>query len=497
PLIELRKKLLAIPKSALSNLRDQKVALLDDAIINCLGLYIDITATDYAFAPNESISLSYNLVNRSPLSVQVNGIKGKEILIDLNQNENIEETIEIRNTAGISNPYWLNEPFTTLFKVKNKANLGKAESDPTFSEEVDLLIEGEAITIKLPVIYKWRDPSYGERQRTIISSPNFSVNFDQTSVILKPGQEKTLKLKIHGFAENLNDEIQIKAPEGWEVSPSAIMVKTTAKHEEIWAEIKLKSSENSKRGQLILTDQMGNALKTFTEISYDHIPTQVIFRPAELTCIPLTANIKPGKIAYIKGAGDAVPQAIEQLGFELDMFEVSDLSTIQLHQYQSVVLGIRIYNIYPELHNFDSKLFDYVKNGGNLVMQYNTASRNPSGEEFGPSTFELSRNRVTEEDSKVTFLAPKHPIMNVPNKITQSDFDNWVQERGLYFASNYGSEYTPLFAWNDTGESSQEGGLIVTKHGKGQFVYTGISFFRELPNGVEGAYRLFANILSY
>ena len=211
----------------------------------------------------------------------------------------------------------------------------------------------------------------------------------------------------------------------------------------------------------------------------------------------MKASILPGKIAYIKGAGDDVPQAISQLGFELELYELADLSTLDLRAFRSVVLGIRIYNVHPELHNFDAKLFNYVENGGNLVMQYNTASRNADENKYSSIPFEISRNRVTEEDASVTFLAPEHPILNTPNRINVADFNDWVQERGLYFAANWDDRFTPLFSWHDKGDEPQTGALIVAKYGKGQFVYTGISFFRELPNGVEGAYRLFANLLSY
>jgi len=249
---------------------------------------------------------------------------------------------------------------------------------------------------------------------------------------------------------------------------------------------------------LVLKNQKGELLKTFTEITYDHIPTQVIFKPAKMECIKIDAKIKPGKVAYIKGVEDGIPLAIEQLGFELHTYEVKDLSTIDLNQFETVVLGIRIYNVFPELKNFETQLFEYVAQGGNLIMQYNTASRTALNNKFGgPIPFELSRNRVTEEDATVTFLAPDHPLLNFPNPITLADFDDWVQERGLYFASNWDQNYVPLFAWADRGEEPQNGALIVAKHGKGQFVYTGISSFRLLPNGVEGAYRLFANLLSY
>lgn len=496
PLIELRKTLNAFEDSRYELLRKDKIAAIDQLIIACLGLHIDITANDYGFAIGDTIAIDFNFLNRSSIPVQINGIKNREILLLLEANQPVNRSITFVNQANISTPFWLEKPFNTMFDIATN-QIGNAENEATFNENIQLSVAGESLEINFPIIYKWRDPSYGERQRPVISSPNFTANFDQTSIILKPGNEKILNLKIHSFAQILDDEIKIVAPKGWEITPTLIPLKSTKKHEEIWTEIKVKPAANSSRGELKLINKSGDIIYSFTEIAYDHIPTQVIFKPAVLQCIPVRAEIKPGKVAYIKGAGDAVPQAIEQLGFEIDQFEVADLATLDLTHYQSVVLGIRIYNVSPELHNFDEKLFTYVKNGGNVVMQYNTASRRPTGEKFGPLPFELSRNRVTEENAKVEFLAPEHPLLNVPNKIVEADFDNWVQERGLYFASDYEADYTPILSWHDQGESAQNGGLIVANYGKGRFIYTGISFFRELPNGVTGAYRLFANLLSY
>lgn len=496
-LMAIRKKMAALPASKLDGLRMEKIAALDDIIMNCLGLFVEIVTDDYAFVPDENIKVSYNLTNRSSLNVQLMGMQGREILLLLKANETISKTVEFKNEAALTNPYWLKNPFTNLFQIDDKADLGKAESDPTFSEKLNFIIEGEQIELQVPITYKWRDPSFGERRREVISAPNFTANFDENAVILKPEQTKTVRLQIHAFKENLEDEILIQAPAGWQVNPQKIPLKTTNRHEEVWQEITLKAEKNAKKGDLVLTNGAGIPLKSLTEIAYDHIPTQVIFKPAKLECLSLNAAILPGKIAYINGAGDAVPQAIAQLGFEINQFEVSDLATVDLSAYRSVVLGIRIYNVHPELRNFSNKLTDYVKNGGNLVMQYNTASRSATDNAYGPVPFEISRKRVTEEDAPVKFLIPDHKLLNSPNKISTADFENWVQERGLYFAENWDSSFSPLFSWNDQGEPAQEGALIVAKLGKGQFIYTGISFFRELPNGVEGAYRLFANILSY
>jgi hypothetical protein len=490
-LVAIRNGLLTLPNSGF---REEKVKLCTQLILDCLGLHTELLSKDYVFQQTDSGFFSLEILNRSSIPVSVI-LDNKAI--NLPKNETFREAILINNPNKLSNPYWLTNNFSTLFKVENPKDLLQPESKPVFDKKIDLLVVNDTISILLNGTYKWRIPSFGEKRREVIQAPEFTANFDQKLCITNPGVKKSVKLKVHSFRENLSDKIQINAPAGWEVSPSSIDVTLTKMHEEKWIELTVKPDSSAKSGILTLTNSKENMVHSFTEIIYDHIPTQVIFNHSEMKCVKLDAEIKPGKIAYIKGVEDAVPEAIEQLGFEVKRFEVTDLSSLDLSEFQSVVLGIRIYNVHPELRNFEIKLFDYVKQGGNLVMQYNTASRRATGETYGPFPFELTRNRVTEEDAQVKFLIPNHPIMTTPNELKKEDFDNWVQERGLYFAGNWDKNYTPLFSWADKGEDEQKGGLIVTNYGEGQFVYTGISFFRELPNGVEGAYKLFANILSY
>ncbi|MCG8574326.1 MAG: PIG-L family deacetylase [Flavobacteriales bacterium] len=484
-----------------SPFKREKLKLCNQLIADCIGLHCELISNDYSFLVGEALSLKLNAINRSPLDVELTSIsvngKKQELKGLLSQNRQYTDTVAMDGINTFSDPYWLKQPFDSRFKVDDPSNLGKPQNDASVLGLVEFKIGSESFTIEVPGTYKWRDPSYGERRRDLICVPDFTVNLDQDIAILKPGGETTVRLKVHAFKPDLKIKIHLSTPAGWILSENTIDIDLSKKHEEKYVEFSLKSAENAERGLLTIRDEKGNDLMSYTEIVYDHIPTQIILQPAKMECISLDARIQPGKVAYIKGVDDAVPQAIEQLGFEVETFEVSDLSTLDLSIYQSVVLGIRIYNVHPELGNFDTKLANYVQAGGNLIMQYNTASRSQRNKKFGPVEFQLSRNRVTEEDAEVTFLAADHPIMNYPNKITTKDFDHWVQERGLYFATNWDDAFTPLFAWHDKDQEDVKGALIVAPYGQGQFVYTGISFFRELPKGVEGAYRLFANLLSY
>lgn len=494
-LISLRTRLEKLPDTYF---KKEKLDYLNQIILDCIGLDIEVISDDYAISTNDSATFKLQLINRSDLSVDLVGVAGMDKLVSLEKNKNVVEVIKFRNNEKATVPYWLEKPFKNTFVVDNEDNFLKARNEATFQFEVSIKVLGKTVDILIPAEYKWRDPSFGERRRETISAPNFSVNFNQNSIILKPNEYKKVELKIHAFKKNLADEITIEAPKGWKLSQIVFPINMKNKHEELFLNVDITPTEKSERGFLKIKDSEGNYIQSLTEIAYDHIPTQTLFKPASLECIKLDVQINEGKIAYIKGAEDLVPIAIEQLGFALEIFEIKDLSSIDLNQFQSVVLGIRIYNVSPELKNFNDKLFDYVKNGGNLVIQYNTYSRNAPNEKYGgPIPFEITKNRVTEEDAPVKFLLPEHPILNTPNKITLEDFDHWVQERGLYFAGNWDSSYQPILSWSDQGEEEQKGAIIVSNFGKGQIIYTGISFFRLLPAGVEGAYRLFANIISY
>ena len=498
-LLKILKRLKRLPPSYII---DEKIQRCETIIKDCIGLHAEVIGEEFSFMEGNTVALKANLINRSELSVILSKIEmSTGELLEFEDSLLINEllTLELLSNGktGISNPYWLNEPFKNVFIVADPKNLCEPESQPSLTTRCTFLVNDEVFSISVPVTYKWRDPSFGERRRTLISTPECTATFERQQLLIKAGEQKEVRIKVKSFKDSLKTTLSLITPEGWKMSPNKIHVDFDEIHAEEWFVFTIEADLGAKPGAIKLTQEDGTELLNYKEIAYDHIPTQALFRKAAMQCTVLDVKINKGRIAYIKGVDDVVPQAIEQLGFELDLFEVKEIPGIDFTKYSSVVLGIRIYNVHPELSNYSERLNLYVKNGGNLVMQYNTASRSLKGTEFGPYPFELSRNRVTEEDAEVTFLAPKHQIMNTPNKITKADFENWVQERGLYFANNWDEQYVPLFSWADIDEEPQTGALIVTKYGKGQFVYSGISFFRELPNGVIGAYRLFANILSY
>ncbi|MDB2656665.1 PIG-L family deacetylase [Crocinitomicaceae bacterium] len=498
-LLEIYKELQTLPTSYF---KEEKLNRCREIIVDCLGLIAELLGKEYFYIAGQTVDFELQLLNRSSIPVHVDYfaphmLKGKIISLDLEQNKKETYELKIGTTGDLGSPFWLDKPFNDVFDVAHVEGRLRAEGDASVHGTLRLIIEGTQVDLPIEASYKWRDPSYGERSRPVIGAPNFTANFEEKIMLLKPGESQEIRVKVRSFQDNLEGTITWDPMLSWEIECDERSFSIDRKGGEAWLTLNVKAiGKNALRDKLVLKDGDGNELCQYQEIAYDHIPTQTIFSPASLDFILMDAKIRSGKVAYIKGVEDAVPTAIATLGFDVEVFEVSDLADLDLSEYQSVVLGIRIYNVHPELKNYDEKLHSYVFEGGNLIMQYNTASRSGSNE-FGPKPFTLSRNRVTEEDAEVTFLEPDHDILNSPNKITQEDFENWVQERGLYFAGQWDEAYTPLFSWADQGEEPVLGSLIVMEHGKGQFVYTGISFFRELPKGVVGAYRLFANLLSY
>jgi hypothetical protein len=232
-------------------------------------------------------------------------------------------------------------------------------------------------------------------------------------------------------------------------------------------------------------------------INYDHIPRQSVLLPASVKVVRLNIQKAGENIGYIMGAGDDVPTSLEQIGYKVFPIDLNSVQEGSLSKYDAIVAGIRAYNVVDALRFKQKYLLDYVKNGGNLIIQYNTSGRNGLVfENLAPYPLTISRDRVTDENSQVTILAANHPLVNIPNQITKNDFNGWVQERGLYFPNEWGDEFTPILSMQDKGEDPTMGSLLVAPYGKGNYIYTGLSFFRELPEGVAGAYKLFANMLS-
>ena len=298
---------------------------------------------------------------------------------------------------------------------------------------------------------------------------------------------------------NVIGKIELKATEGWNYSIKNPDFKLVNKGDEAIIEVIITANKNAKDGKIEASLNVNNITynKSIKRIEYDHIPYQFILNDAEAGLVNIDLKKTGTSIGYIPGAGDDIPACLKQIGYNVTILTDELLSNENLSKYNAIVSGVRAYNTNDRLQIHYNKLMEYVKNGGNLIVQYNTNNRiGPVKANIGPYPFTISRDRVTNEKAEIKFSNEKHIVLNSPNQITQKDFENWIQERGIYFATEIDKQYETVFTINDPTEKPSDGSLIIGKYGKGNFVYTGLVFFRELPAGISGAYRLFVNLLS-
>jgi hypothetical protein len=331
----------------------------------------------------------------------------------------------------------------------------------------------------------------------LVIAPPVFVNVLDNVFVFPTNQPKPVSVRVTAATGPVKGDLKLAVPQGWEASPASIPVELKAVNAEMVAKFSVKPPNQNGEGTLraIVSINGRDYSLGRVRISYPHIGVQTLMPPAETKLVRADIRKKGDRIGYIPGAGDDVPESLRQIGYSVKMLGEPEITAKNLAQLSAVVLGIRAFNTQDRISNWLPEIFDYVKNGGLAIAQYNTLA-DLKTDQFGPYPLEISRDRVTDEDAPVRVLAPNNPLMNIPNKITPKDFDGWVQERGLYFPNKWDSAYTAILSCNDPNEKPLDGGLLVAKSGKGFFIYTSYSWFRQLPAGVPGSYRLFANMLS-
>ncbi len=480
---------------------------IKNIIAAATGLYLESAATVPYITRGSEVKLKIEAINRSTQkiilkSIQVNTIgsnNSKEAILVNNEKQTFELKGNISNSFSYTNPYWLNQKGTLgMYEVNDQKLIGKPETDHSIKAQFNLDIEGVSIPFSKEVIYKTNDPVKGEVYKPFEVVPEVSAHIKDKVIIYANGRTKQIPITIKARKANTKGNISLSYPTGWSVSPERIDFDLTQKGEEKNVVFTLTAPENQSEGYIspVINSNGKVFSKDIVTIDYNHIPYQTLVLPSETKVVRLNIKKKGQNIGYIEGAGDIVPESLQQIGYQVTTIDPESISQETLKPFDAIVIGIRAYNTVEELKFKQKHLLEYVKSGGNLVIQYNTNRRLKVQENLGPFPLKLSRDRVTDENAEITFLAPDHPVLNAPNKITKDDFKGWVQERGLYFPNEWSSEYTAILAANDKGESQKKGPLLIAQYGKGYYVYTGLSFFREFPAGVAGAYRLFANMLS-
>jgi hypothetical protein len=428
------------------------------------------------------------------------GIAGRDSLVqkELLHNEMITlNTNVVAPSYSNTNPYWLNQPFEGLFSVKNPSLVGTPVNNYAVYCFMMFEIEGQHFYLGKPLQYKWTDRVKGEIYRPLVVLPTVTANLAENVYVFSSNQPKQVKITLKAHENNQQGIVSLKLPNGWKANPAQLPYELITKNQEQQVVFEITPSDVGNVGEIAVelnnVDEVAKSLKV---IDYDHIQIQTLLPDAKAKVVRLDVQTKGKNIGYIMGAGDEVPTALEQLGYAVTLLDENSIKNSDLSVFDAIVSGIRAYNTNNYMENVSSHLMNYVKNGGNYIVQYNV-NRGLVTEAIGPFPFTVSRDRVTVEEAKVTFLDTTHPMLNFPNKINEKDFDSWIQERGLYFVSEWDKAYTPILEMNDPDEAPTQGSLLVAHYGEGSFIYTGLSFFRELPAGVPGAFRLFANMVSY
>ena len=480
---------------------------LDELLLQLCGIWASATVPSPSATPGSSVAISTTLINRNGYPVTLRGISypfengmpsGSQPL-PANEPVTSEKTIAIPADAQLSNPYWLrSEKQGSLFTIPQPLDIGLPEKFAVQPVRFFLEIGGQEVIAIAPVQYKWNDETDGESYRSMEILPQVTVNFGAGLQVFGNGESRQVPVIFQSVAPETKATVYLSVPEGWQVSPASIVVDFSGNGSEIRQSVTVTPTATSGEGWLSATVETGGNRQpahSLTRIDYDHIPIQTLTPPARLQLVRLDIAKRGELIGYIAGAGDDIPEALTQIGYTVKMLSDDDLNTTDLSQFDAIVAGVRAYNTRDRLAADQPRLLAYVNNGGTLVIQYNTSHRLVT-EDLGPYPLKLSRDRVTLEDAPMEILAPNHPLLTAPNAITPADFEGWVQERGLYFPNEWDDKYTALFSSNDPGESPKTGSLLYATYGKGHYIYTGISFFRQLPAGVPGAFRLFVNLLS-
>ena len=487
-----------------------RLTQIKELMAMCAGLYMEATVANQLNVVGDSIRYAVVFNNRNGVSVQKATV---DIFGTTQTFDNTSQDVTSIKTANAfipkqtpaTQPYWLEYPMNEgSFDVRNQQQIGMPENKAPEAFFM-VTINNKMYSFSRPVQYKYTDPVKGELYQPMqLVNPAF-VNVSPSLIIVANGkskQKKILNISTQ-FNKTLKEPIQLQAQYNGRFQTvyegNTEFLKGTLRNDML--ELSSDSFPNNS------TTFMGGVLKAsslyepqmiaLSKTIYDHIPDIYYNYYDRTRVVKMDLNISGNRVGYVVGAGDKVPEALTQMGNEVVELTEKDITAKNLQSLDAVVTGVRAYNTNAWLSNAYNVLMEYVKNGGVLLVQYNTNnSIGPVKASISPYPFTIMRNRITDEKADVQFLIPNHPVLNYPNKITAKDFEGWIQERSIYHAENVDPAYEKILSMKDPGEGEQSGSLIVAKYGKGRFVYTGLVFFRQLPAGVQGAYRLLANLIA-
>ncbi|MDH5609459.1 MAG: PIG-L family deacetylase [Cyclobacteriaceae bacterium] len=487
--------------------KETKLRELDEVVRAITGTYLEVVARDYSFVAGDSIRLEVEAITRSDMPLVLSDIViepwGHSLSLNQNLRNNQKFTTDINlivpDNIPLTHPYWLKEKASLgMYRVADNKQIGKPENDLPMTARFVLKWEDQFLDFVCPVSYKRNDPVKGEYYRPIEIAPPVMVNLNSDVLVFGENTPRKVEARVIAGKSHVAGTLRLEVPAGWKLTPASREVRLDQKNEEQLFTFSITPPATSGEGLVRAVFQSEDGVKYSkgrVVIDYDHIPVQTLYPDSEIRLVRLDLKKTGTKIGYIEGAGDAIPENLRQIGYDVTLLEKDQVTSQFLSRFDAVILGVRAFNTVDWLSYKNQELFAYVNRGGIVVVQYNTNGRMVTSQ-VAPYPLTISRDRVTVENSPVQILAPDHPVMNFPNKITAMDFEGWVQERGLYFPNAWDPAFVPILRTGDPGETLYDGGLLVAPYGKGYYVYSGISWFRELPAGVPGAYRIFCNLIS-
>ena len=489
---------------------ERKRAELLEVIRSCAGLWLEAVASAPSASRGSPIRVATAAILRSDAALRLEELElaradgpalaQRDGARALAFNTAATDTfrVSLPRELATTQPYWLRaRPLAGSFEVADQRLIGDAENGPALVARFVLTASGQRLVCEVPVVYRWTDPVEGERYRAFEVVPPVTLRFDHGAYLFPDRRPREIRVTVRSADVPVSGTLRLALPDGWQAVPPAAPVLLPAGEADTTVRFLVSPAGGPAAGTAGAVFEMGGERHgaELVQIAHRHIPVQIMLPPAEAKLVRVDLGTAGREIGYVTGAGDEVPEALRQMGFHVTLLGDEDVEEGDLSRYDAIVVGVRAYNTRPRLLAHQRRLLDYVAAGGRLVVQYNTAE-NALQDRLGPYPFRISRDRVTVEESPVRFLVPGHPLLTIPNRIGAEDFAGWVQERGLYFANPRDAKYETVISCNDPGEPARDGGLLYARHGKGVFVYTGYAFFRQLPAGVPGAWRLFANLVS-
>ena len=468
--------------------------------------------------PGQKFSIVATLINRANLkleNVELGlSVRGNiqfaskpepdtSLTYDQRARQNFDVTIG--EDADLTRPYWSRKDLfrDLIYHLDEPAYVNLPYAPPQIPATAAYHIAGVRFNVTQAVQIVSMDPELGEQRRQLTIAPAVSVVVSPKLGVLPVSRRSTVEVEaqVTSNASAADARLHLELPAGWTAAPVEAALHFTHAGEIQNTVFHVSAPQIVAGTSYAIHAVAESADRQYREgyqvIAHRDLETRYLYSPAMTELTAIDVKVAPGlKVGYIMGAGDEVPEALEHLGVKVQVLSPSDLAGANLAQFDTIVVGIRASSVRPDYATYNSRLLDYVNNGGNLIVQYQTTEFDAIP--FGPFPFQMGRNaeEVSEEDAKITILDPSNPVFTSPNSITAADFEGWVEERGSKFMSQWAPEYKALLECHDRGQRPQKGGLLQAHYGKGTFTYAAYAFYRQLPAGVPGAFRLFANLIS-